>query len=278
MSPLTKLFVVLQVILSIALTAGIVVYVSREDVQLQQKNALANQLAQAQSERDAASASASAARENANAIQLQSAQQVDQMSRQLTAAQQQIADLNVQLAQARANGATQELQITRLTEGLNASQRTTEALNQSVAQLRTSSDQAVRQTAEMGQRISELTAMYDTTERQRRQLAEELAEIQQRQGAVSDSNRQGSQTPQAPPINGVVRNRRNIAGVEYATISVGSADDVAKGMQFRVIDRDSGQFLGMLTVEAVEPNEASGRLSGPRVADIRPGVEVRTQY
>jgi hypothetical protein len=82
----------------------------------------------------------------------------------------------------------------------------------------------------------------------------------------------------APPINGVVRNRRTIAGQEYATISVGSADDVAKGMQFKVVDRNTGDFLGTLTVEAVEPNEASGRLTGPKIADIRPGVEVRTQY
>jgi len=52
---------------------------------------------------------------------------------------------------------------------------------------------------------------------------------------------------------------------------------VSKGMVFNVIDREQGDFLGYLEVDSVEPEEAVGRLTGPRVADIRPGSEVRTQ-
>ena len=48
-------------------------------------------------------------------------------------------------------------------------------------------------------------------------------------------------------------------------------------MEFKVVDRATGNFLGTLTVDTVEPNEATGRLFGPSVAAIRPGVEVRTQ-
>ena len=81
----------------------------------------------------------------------------------------------------------------------------------------------------------------------------------------------------SPKINGVVTDVRTIAGRPYATISVGSVDNVVKGMQFNVIDRDSGNFLGILTVDTVEPNESTGQLQGPRVADIHKGHEVRTQ-
>jgi hypothetical protein len=80
-----------------------------------------------------------------------------------------------------------------------------------------------------------------------------------------------------PAINGVVQDVRPIAGNQYATISVGSADGVQQGMEFKVIDRTSGNFLGTLVVVGVEPNEASGRLFGPNIAQVKPGVEVRTQ-
>ena len=46
-------------------------------------------------------------------------------------------------------------------------------------------------------------------------------------------------------------------------------------MEFKVVNRDTGDFLGNLTVDSVEPNEATGRLDGPRVSDIKPGVEVK---
>lgn len=76
-------------------------------------------------------------------------------------------------------------------------------------------------------------------------------------------------------LRGVVTARRNIAGIEYATISLGSSDGVVKGMRFRVVDQNS--FLGYLTIDAVEPREAVGHLS-PRdpaaLQSIRNGTDV----
>ncbi len=79
-------------------------------------------------------------------------------------------------------------------------------------------------------------------------------------------------------IRGVVKAKMNVGGVDYATILVGSADSVTKGMQFRVIDRTRQQFLGYLTVDAVEPNESSGHLTGPAVTAVQKGNEVRTTW
>ena len=87
------------------------------------------------------------------------------------------------------------------------------------------------------------------------------------------------QTPGvAPRINGVVREVRTIAGLPYATISVGSADNVTKGMQFNIVQRN-GAFLGKLTVDTVELNDATGRIAGPpdKLSLVQPGVEVKTQ-
>ena len=275
MSPLTKLFVVLLVVMSLLMTAGTVVYVTRENDRLANLTAVEQRLQAMQSERDQQAAALQAANTNLAAAQAQVSAQASQAQQALTAAQQQIADLNVQLAKAQAANATQELQITRLTEGLQASQNTTAQLTQQANQLRQGADEAIRRSAEMSASISDLTNRLEVTEAERRNLAEQLAQ------AIGAGGRQESaqQGPvSAPPINGVIRDRRQIAGREYATISVGSADNVARGMQFRVIDRNRGEFLGTLTVDAVEPNEASGVLTGPRVGDIQPGTEVRTQY
>ena len=65
--------------------------------------------------------------------------------------------------------------------------------------------------------------------------------------------------------------------MKYATISVGSSDQVQPGMEFKVINKATGDYLGALVVDSVSPNESTGRLSGPHVPDIKAGVEVRTQ-
>ena len=283
MSPLTKLFVVLQVILSIALTAAVVVYVSREDAQLASLKAAQTSAAGAQSERDAAVTAMTAATSNANAVQERMNAQATQFNNNLTQSQQQIADLNVQLAKANTTNATQLLQVTQLTEGLKAATDTTSTLNQTVAQLRTASDEAVKRSAEMSAQISDLDNRLQVTERERRNLAEQLAQATQDNQRMSRILKQHNLSPNTPeiatagvPINGVIRETRMIANVPYATISVGAADDVERGMEFKVVQ--GGEFLGTLTVDAVEQQEATGRLVGPRVADIKPGVQVRTQY
>jgi chromosome segregation ATPase len=282
------LFVVLQVILSIALTAAVVVYVSREDGQLLALRTAQTTALSAQSERDAAVAAMNAATSNATALQERMNSQSRELGGQVTAAQQQLADLNVQLAKANTSNATQALQITQLTEGLKAATDTTANLNTTVAQLRTSSDEAVKRAAEASQRINELDNTLQVTEAERRNLAEQLAEATQNNQRLSRALQDlggnvneviaGRVQPRTAgvAINGVIREKRDIAGVPYATISVGSADDVQRGMQFKVIQGD--KFLGTLTVDSVEQQEATGRLQGPAVAEIVPGVQVRTQY
>jgi hypothetical protein len=288
LSPLTKLFVVLQVILSIALTAAVVVYVSKEDVQKQSLDAARTQAAQAQSEADQARTAMNAAENQLKSVQAQMNQQATAANTNLTAAQQQIGDLNVQLAKANTSNATQALQITQLTEGLKAATATTANLNETVAGLRQASDEAVKRAAEASATISDLTNRLQVTEAERRNFAEQLAEQQKQAMALSRALQDAGRNPQdviagrtqpraaGVNINGVIREKRDIAGVPYATISVGAADDVQRGMEFKVVQGD--QFLGTLTVDSVEQQEATGRLAGPRVDAITPGVQVRTQY
>jgi chromosome segregation ATPase len=287
LSPLTKLFVVLNVLFSLILTAAIVVYVNKEDVQKTTLTSTEAQLQAAQAEAQTAHEQLLSAQQNLTAVQQQANAQANRMNSELVARQNEIGKLNVELAKATSAAASQGLDISRLTEALNASQATTAQFQQQVASLRGNNDKLVQQSADLSSRVTDLTNKLDVTEKERQHLAEQVTQTSadnQRLNAVVAAahltpeqqqmlvNRSG-----APAINGVIRDVRNIDGVDYATISVGAADGVQQGMEFKVIDRTNGNFLGTVTVNSVDPNQATGRLAGPNIAAIKPGVEVKTQ-
>lgn len=289
MSPLTKIFVVLLVILSIVSSAAFVTYVNTVEA-----TQAANVELKAQ--RDAANTKVTnlegelaVARDAVQQNFRTATQQIEGMKQSRDAANKLLADRDADLAKSQSQLALQSADLSRLTEALKASEDTKSKLQDGATALRTSNDTLVKQNAEQSLTISDLTNKLEVTERERRFLAEQFAEAQNQAGrlgkALKDMGGNVAQILEsptglaggAPPINGVIRATRNIAGMPYATISVGSADSVVKGMKFNIVDRDSGKFLGILTVDTVEPNEATGRLDGPAIAEVRPGVEVRTQ-
>jgi hypothetical protein len=267
------------------LTAATVTFVNfenQERVTLREQNTrLKSEQARAESLRTEADAARAVAEQN-----LASAQnQIEQMRQALNTLQAQLVDRATQLGQAQSQLAMQSADMTRLTEALKASEGTKATLQEQVTELRKTNDDRLAQNTQLNQANSDLTNKLDVTERERQNLAEQLAEARtqlDKQGAqlrglgVSPGDAVAAGTRMGPPINGVIRSMRPIAGMPYATISVGSNDGVARGMEFKVIGQ-KGDFLGVLTVDSVETNESTGRLSGPRLADIRPGAEVKTQ-
>lgn len=288
MSPLTKLFVVLNVVLSLLLTAGTVVFVNQvedfkhtNDVQKAQVNKL--QAANSELETQVAAA------------QTREQSTVSELNTQVEAAKQRVNEIqggalqkDADLAQLKTQLAIQSADVTRMGEALKASEDTKAHLLQQVGDLRGSNDKLVAQNASLNQTVTDLTNKYEVVQRDLKFVSEQLTEAKttaDKQGAMlrdAGINQQqlASYTAPAtgaPAISGVVRAVRPIAGIPYATISVGSADQVAKGMQFKVVGGDNGQFLGVLTVDSVELNEATGRLQGPKVGDIKAGSQVKTQ-
>jgi hypothetical protein len=280
------LFVVLSVILSLLLTAATVVYVNKEDIQRDSLSKVKAQLdAKTQSETNLQN-QVTTLQQNLLAATNQANQQANAAGNELIKIQNDMSKLQVSLAEASSKSAQQQLDISRLTEALNATQAQASKQSDEIARLRTSNDTLVKQSADLNGTVSDLTNKLDVTERERRLLAEQLTQTKgenQRLGAIingahlSPEQQQVAVNRGGPSINGVVRDVRAIAGNQYATISVGSADSVTRGMEFKVVDRTTGGFLGTLVIDTVEPNESTGRLFGPNVAAIKPGVEVRTQ-
>jgi chromosome segregation ATPase len=213
---------------------------------------------------------------------------------QLEAAKQEInklqlaaVDKDAQLAQAKSQSAIQAIDVTTLAGALKGSEETKTRMQEQLTQLRSGNDKYVTENAQLNQQVTNLQSQLDVTERERRLLAEQNTELRtqvdKQSTALRDAGVTGTQLSNAgnragaPPINGVVRKVQPIDGVLYASISVGAADSVKRGMQFNVVSRNSGAFLGVLVVEMVEQNEATGRLTGPRTTEVAPGAEVKTQ-
>jgi DNA polymerase III alpha subunit (gram-positive type) len=290
LSPLTKLFVGLLVVLSLITTAAFVTFVTSIDNQKK----LAAQIQQTlRTEKDRAEASlAQAQAESARAQDAErfAQSQVEELQRATNQFKSDIAKANVELAEKSSQIAIQSANESRLSEALKASEDTKSRLQEQVAALRTSNDQMLQQAAQASQQISDLTNKYEVVERERRYATEQLEQLRQDTAKLSAALQETGKNPReilasvtlpaagvgAPKINGVVREVRTIAGLPYATISVGSADSVTKGMTFNIIERN-GNFLGKVTIDTVELNEATGRITGPKTDQVKPGVEVKTQ-
>jgi chromosome segregation ATPase len=204
----------------------------------------------------------------------------------LDADQTTIGGLNQQVAQATSNLALATSAQTTTTAALQVAQTQNAAIETNFAALRKDQDDLQKKYTESSLSITDLQNKLDVTEKQRRYLAEQVTQLTSENAQQADiihknmpaiEERQGQILNPTPTIalDGVVRDKTVIAGVPYATISIGSADQVEKNMQFKVIDHD--KFLGYLTVDTVEPHEATGRLDGPHIEDIHSGVEVKTQ-
>lgn len=286
MSPLTKIFVVFLVVFSLLLSAATITFVNavanHRDAASKAELALGIERAKAARLESTMSSAQAAARQQIGQLegQVQSVQQA------LTAEGEKVRDRDAQLAQAASDKASLQTELTGLRQALTASQEAQKNLTTQAESARNRAQDLFVKNQELNRTNSDVTNRLAVTERERRNLAEQLTEVQKQLDNAHASLKQYGVNPNtvaavAPSINGVIKSRQVIAGVPYAVISVGSNSDVQTGMEFNIVDRGTGAFLGVLTVTAVEPNEAIGRLSGKRVEEVQPGAgkqyEVRTQ-
>ncbi|MFT3785227.1 MAG: hypothetical protein QM770_03555 [Tepidisphaeraceae bacterium] len=285
MSVLTKIFVVLLVVLSLVLSAATVVYVASQEANA---SALENlKTANAALEARNRSLEASHASPSATLLSANSS-----LRQELDAARTELKKKDLDLAQAKSDIAARDGQIQLLTSVKESDSKLLAAATSRADALQTQYNESLEKvknlTAELGTTNTQLataqkeSAFASAAARETSEINVELkAQIDRLSGALKDLGRDpskviGGVAAGAPSINGVVSQRLDIGGVPYAKISVGSDDAVTIGMQFNILDRSSGAFLGKLTVRQVNPNEAIGSLEGPQVQSVKEGNEVRT--
>ena len=291
MNTLTKVFVILLVITSMLLTAGTVVFVTKA----QKLQPALDAMAQA---RDSAIAKAAAAAQAAATAQGQYQQEVGQhqndrtnLSVVVTHVQDSLNQANVRIASLEQEKTQQATQISTLTNNLTLESAASDKLQEQVGDLRKTNDTLVARSEDDNKRISELQNTADTLQAKLNDATEKLASAQETmqkyEGSLKDhgidptkvAEGPGGMGPGAPAISGSVRGKNVINGNTYVTIDVGSADGVSKGMQFYVLDRQSGKFLAMVTIDSVDSHNAVGKLVGDAVNIplVQPGNDVKTQ-
>lgn len=287
MSMITRIFVIALVVLSLLLSAASITFVSsvdhlnRDNVTLKtQVTGLQAQLSRAESDLQ----SKVAAKDKELAEKVNAVSALDKTVKELRT---QLSDFGGQLSNAKSSLTMSEANVSKLTSALSASEGTKSQALAQVAELRGTLDKIQTQLADVNVAYNDAVNKRDVTEEARRVLAEQLTEIKGQLDKVSGALKDRGVDPTritssgvlggAPPINGVIRETRVISGIPHATISVGTEDGVKTGMEFKILNRETGKFLGTLTIIMVEPNLAIGRLAGPDVAAIAAGAEVRTQ-
>jgi hypothetical protein len=267
-SALTKTFVLLHVVMSMLLTAGLIVFVNRLDASTQTAKADKSRITRLEDEVRSATNEVATVRAAQTALQQQAQSQVAAVRGDLETANRTALDLRSQLAEAQAQLASERAAVASATEALKVAQNNQGVMQTQLADLRNNQDKVMQQFTEANLSLNDLQNRLSQTERARRDLAEQLAGLQQQgentpagdrradatSGAITASSRQR--------VEGVIRNRRVIAGVPYAEISIGANDNVAKGNRLNVLSQD-GQWLGYVIVTNVEPEEAIGRIEGP---------------
>lgn len=277
MSVLTKLFVVLLVVCSLMLSAAVVVFVNRVDNYQQAANQNTAALNAARTQANSMQARVSEMDTNMRTAAGAAASREGELSRQMTDLQKQNQDLQGRLANAQ-----KELQIRDGTiNGTAALARAAQEENKGLLtlnnDLRTKNDDLLRANGELNTALTVQDNKGRALAKQLEFEQERVVELQnQAKNAPKGGSSEANPTPPAP-IAGRINAVNVIGGKKYATISVGSADNVQKGMKFNVINTKTGEFLGFLTVDRVEPNEAIGPVEGTKIDKVQAGVDVRTQ-
>lgn len=288
MSPLTKLFVVLLVVVSMLNAAAIVVFVNKAQPLQPQLTALSQQLQSKQLEAAANLAARQKAEDQYNAEVQQHQKDNSNNQAAIGAVQTQLNEARVTIARLQADNTDFQAAVNTANTNVQLSTSTASKLQQQATDLTATNDKLAKDNEEFGRRIAELTSTKDSLQARTEETQEKLAQAKEDQQKLAAFITQRGWDPQAiiaatpsgaalaaPSIEGIVREKSVINGNTFVTISVGSADGVAKGMKFSVVN--GSDFLGIVTIDTVDSDNSIGKLEGPKIDMVQKGDEVKTQ-
>jgi hypothetical protein len=271
-STLTKVFVVLTAVLSIAMTCLFMAAAS----QWQNYRELTDTL---QDQRD----SAVTGQQNAVAMQAAAlALKDDQLRDTREALEKALADrtkLNDDLAKLR-NDLTQEkneklaadARATKFQEMLEVTSAERNALQKQNQTLVAQNLDQQSRLSRSNSRVLELTTNLTILKDELRNMQEKLIAAEGGRAITRAPDVPSGVTAMQPPARTDIRGEIVDVSAGYASVNVGEASGVSVGMTLMVYR--NGSYLGDLKIESVRPNESGGRLDTLARGDIRPGDRV----
>lgn len=273
MSTLTKVFVVLTSVLSVAMCTFFIAAASQWDNYRELTRTL-------QSQRDAAIT----AQQNAVAVQAaalalkddqlrETREQLEKSLADRTKLNDDLAKLRNDLTQAKNEKLAADARATKFQELLDV---TTAERNSLQKQNQTLVAQNLDQQSRLSRsnsRVLELTTNLTILKDELRNLQEKLVASEGgARGAARAPDVPSGVTAMQPAVRSDIRGEIVDVNGGYASVNIGQASGLSVGMTLMVY-RD-GNYLGDLKIESVRPNEAGGRLDTLARGDIRPGDRV----
>jgi hypothetical protein len=281
-STMTKVFVVLSAVISIALSAVFIAFAA----QVYNWKALA---AEYQTVRDAAVTELQAERAASQAALTMKDQALVQRGQLLRDAQRQIDDVNERLAKARTDAAQAENERlnseagrTKLQELLDLATARLNSLEKEVQVLHANNRDLQTRYANANGRLIRLTTDNTILTEELRNARAKLYAAEQQVASLQSGAawpRGTSAAPSTPgvvavsaPVRGEIRGQITEVRGSYAGVNVGESSGVVVGLEF-MIYRD-GTYLGELTIESVRPSESGGRITSQVEGEIRAGDQI----
>ena len=281
MSALTKIFIVLLVLFSIAFTSMTVSIVAQstnwKDTALKYQEQARISDTNLRHEIAASAAQLASALDEARS----NIEEIGRLEAAVEKARQNAAGFQAQLARAESDKSGAE----SMNRGLLAQLRLVQASSDEYRDQRTKLERRAidlqRRNIDLNDRVNEVTEQVDVLLEQRRHFEQQINILrnENERMAAGPSRSHTFEDPAgaalpnvvalAPVAARAIRGHVTDVGGNVVTVSVGSADGVKMGMIF-VIHRGS-EYVGDLTVTLVDPNQCAGRLtlsaSPPLVGD-----------
>ncbi|MBI5863561.1 MAG: hypothetical protein HZB38_03430 [Planctomycetes bacterium] len=280
MSTLTKVFTVLNAVMSIALSCLFIAAAA----QWANWKDLAGKY---QSERDAATAQYQSAVASGLAASALKDEALASKGNELGQAQSQIQDLTEKLAKNTSELTQVKNQGISAEAGRAKLQETVDTLTGEVKSVRAQNGELLKQNidlqsrnARLNNRTLELTTNVTILQEENRNIQEKLYACQTGRGGVSSPARAavdsvpGTVALPAPRVAGTIKGEITNVDGTYASVNIGESSGVTSGMTFLVYR--GSQYLGDLVVERVRPGEAVGKLAMMGADGVRSGDSVRS--
>jgi predicted nucleic acid-binding Zn-ribbon protein len=284
LSALTKIAVVLLVVASLLLSAGVVVFVNKvEDFRKTQLAAVDRY------NQEVASNKNNRVQVEALNAQLLSTSKdlnsrLDTLKQESAGKDATVLELKNQISKLDQDKKGVEVALGNLTKVQEGLQGQLAAAQTQVTDLRKIRDQLVDERHSLNVQLTDALSKVDALGRAYKNAEERLqgktAEMDDLTGKVKSAGLNINSLPKrgnegAPQLEAVVSSVFNAGGKPWASVTIGSKDMVEKGMKFNVVNNK--EFLGYLTIQTTEPTEAAGVLEGPKVEKVKTGDQVKTQ-
>ncbi len=278
MNVLTKVFVVLVNVLSVALVALVIAFVANTENYKQKFTDI-------KAERDSFDAKSRNIQGELNLLKgewdKQAKTYADEINAKLSqakAAEDQLAAVRAELAGARRDTAKLEAQVSGLSAAMSQNQAILDAALKELAQRRDDAVKLETRAIQLADRNNELMNQVEAYNRQVRRLNEQMTQLDEEKNKVSDL---WTRVPQdvrdrltqataagasgvveavqtAVPVRGQITKIEQVGDQTFAQINLGKADKVVPNNKF-MIYRDN-KFMGNLIIMTVSDREAVGRV------------------